>query len=391
MITAFLEKCIGCKLCERACLFGGITVAGKSPKLTELCTGCGICIDVCPKGALQADTPSQHHGHYLERYRGILVIAEQREGSLQKVSCEIVATARQLADARNVEVSAILLGSDIADLASSLVACGADTVYIADAPFLHRYRTQPYVRILSQFIATQKPEIVLVGATTIGRDLAPRLANYFRTGLTADCTGLAIDGDGILLQTRPAFGGNIMATIITPFHRPQMATVRPGVLSAESVKSGIGTIIQLSVSEDPADNLVQILRIVPKEKISASLEHAQVIVSGGRGLGDRKNFAMLQELAQLLGGELGASRGAVDLGWIGHEHQVGQTGKTVRPRIYIACGISGAVQHLAGMQDSDIIVAINNDPHAPIFQAAHFGLVGDLQVIVPELIRQLQR
>jgi len=392
MIHIFSERCIGCKLCERACLFGGITVSGKTPMLTDQCTGCGVCITVCPKQALAAAEHKEVLQHSnLDAYRGILIIAEQREGVLHTVSCELTAAARQLADQRGTQVSAALLGQGISGLAERLVAHGADTVYIADAPFLQRYRTLPYSRILSSLIAELRPEIVLCGATTIGRDLAPRLANHFRTGLTADCTGLAIDRDGTLLQTRPAFGGNIMATITTPRHRPQMATVRPGVLQPQPVRSGSGVIVPLTVTEEPSDDAVQILKTMPKDKPAVSLEQAQVIVAGGRGLGDGKNFTLLQELAQVLNAEIGASRGAVDLGWIGHEHQVGQTGKTVRPKIYIACGISGAVQHLAGMQASDIIIAINNDPYAPIFQTAHFGLVGDVHVIVPELIHQLRQ
>ncbi|MCX8044466.1 MAG: FAD-binding protein [Desulfobacterota bacterium] len=391
MIAIFAEKCIGCRLCERACLFGGIAVSGKTPTLTDQCTGCGACVSICPKGALVADKAQPGQIHHLEAYRGIFVIVEQRSGVLQPVSCELITAARRLADIRGVPLSAVLLGNNISRHALTLVAHGADTVYIADAPFLEHYRTLPYVRILTELIASKTPEIVLLGATTIGRDLAPRLANHFRTGLTADCTDLSIDNDGTLLQTRPAFGGNIMATITTPLHRPQMATVRPGVFTAEPIRTGQGEIVHIPVTECSVDNVVEIVRIEPKQKPAVSLEQAQVIVAGGRGIGEGKYFAMLEELAHLLNGEVGASRGAVDLGWIGHEHQVGQTGKTVRPRIYIACGISGAVQHLAGMQSSDIIIAINNDPHAPIFQSAHIGLLGDVHAIVPEIIRQLRQ
>lgn len=391
MVTLIPEKCIGCRLCERACLFGGISVSGKTPALTDQCTGCGACVDVCAAGAIIASETQTGPEYKQETYRGVWVIAEQRDGQLQSVTVELLGKARELAATRSTGVAAVLLGSGITGLGRKLMQQGADRVFIAEAPFLARYRTLPYARILAGLIETHKPEIVLYGATTMGRDLAPRLANRFRTGLTADCTGLAIADDGILLQTRPAFGGNIMATITTPLHRPQMATVRPGVMQPGVSTGCKGEVISVAVSEDPSDNLVRILKTVKKEKSPVSLERAQVIVSGGRGVADRKNFKMLQDLARLLDGEVGASRGAVDLGWIAHDHQVGQTGKTVRPRIYIACGISGAVQHLAGMQSSDVIIAINKDPHAPILQVAHFALIGDMHKIIPALIQQLQK
>ncbi|MCP4715927.1 MAG: electron transfer flavoprotein subunit alpha/FixB family protein, partial [Deltaproteobacteria bacterium] len=299
--------------------------------------------------------------------------------------------ARMLADERRVPVSAVLLGANIGGLADELIGCGADRVFAADAQFLAQYVTAPYERIVAGLIAEHKPEIVLIGATTMGRDLAPRLANRFRTGLTADCTGLGIDPEeGILLQTRPAFGGNIMATIVTPGHRPQMATVRPGVMQALEPSERQGDIVAVPAAAEDADSLVEIIKTVQKEQGSVALDKAEVIVSGGRGMGTPESFKLLHDLADLFTGQVGASRSVVDLGWIPHDHQVGQTGKTVRPRIYIACGISGAVQHLAGMQSSDIIIAINKDPHAPIFEVANFCLVGDALKIVPELIRQLQ-
>jgi caffeyl-CoA reductase-Etf complex subunit CarE len=389
MIQLLSEKCIGCKLCVKACLFGGIAVDGKVPRLTDSCTGCGACVEVCRVEAIIASGEKTGPAIDLSAYRGVWVFAEQHAGRLHSVTLELLGKARELADARGSEVTAVLLGSGVAALDGELFRHGADRVLLAEASFLADYRTAPYERIVARLICEHKPEVILIGATTTGRDLAPRLANRLRTGLTADCTGLEIGPGGALLQTRPAFGGNIMATIATPHHRPQMATVRPGVMQAGLFENKTGETIRSAVSKEPADGLVQILKTLAREKSSVSLEKAEVIVSGGRGMGEPKNFKLLENLAGLLSGEVGASRAAVDLGWMPHDHQVGQTGKTVKPRIYIACGISGAVQHLAGMQASDIIIAINRDPAAPIFQAATFGMVGDALKIVPELINQL--
>lgn len=391
MITLIPDKCNACKLCEKACLFGGVKLKHKTPVLTEMCTGCGACIDICKAGAIVASGGKSDQLHNIESYKGIWVIAEQRQGHIQPVTLELLGKARQLADVLDTEVSAVLLGDGVSSLGDVLIKHGADSVFVANAPFLGRYRTVPYERIVSGLIEKHKPEVVLFGATTIGRDLAPRLANRFRTGLTADCTGLEMSpDDGVLLQTRPAFGGNIMATITTPCHRPQMATVRPGVMQSIFLPERKGETVCVEVKKKVSDNLVKILKTVRKEKSRVALEKADVIVSGGRGLGDPKNFRLLEELAQILSGQVGASRTTVDMGWIAHDHQVGQTGKTVCPRLYIACGISGAVQHLAGMQNSDVIVAINKDPNAPIFQVANFALVGDINRIIPELIEQLK-
>jgi len=390
MIKLVLEKCIACKLCEKACLFGGIRVENKIPVLTDFCTGCGACVEVCKAGAIESTGEKSGPVHDLKAYKDVFVIAEQREGSLQPVTLELLGKARELADIRGTDVSAILLGAAVENLSDQLIQHGADRVFVSEAEFLKYYRTIPYERIISGIIEAYKPEVVLVGATTFGRDLAPRIANKFRTGLTADCTGLEMSDDGLLLQTRPAFGGNIMATITTPGHRPQMATVRTGVMSAVSFSGRKGETVNIQAVETEKDKLVEVLNQIKKEKKGVLLEKAEVIVSGGRGIGDPKNFKMLEELASLFSGQIGASRAVVDLGWIDHDHQVGQTGKTVKPRIYIACGISGAVQHLAGMQSSDLIIAINKDPHAPILQMAHFGLVGDMHRIIPELIRQLR-
>jgi len=353
---------------------------------------CGVCVDMCKAGAIRAAGRKPGPLCDTSSYHGIWVIAEQRGGLVQPVTLELLGKARELAQIRRTDVAAVVLGPAGKKLAQVLIQHGADRVFVAAAPFLRRYRTIPYERIIAGLIEKHRPEIVLLGATTMGRDLAPRLANRFKTGLTADCTGLEIaSDDGTLLQTRPAFGGNIMATITTPLHRPQMATVRPGVMQAAAVSDRQGATISVRASKKKSDDLVAILRTQKKESSRVALGKAEVIVSGGRGLGDPGKFTLLEELAHVLAGQVGASRAVVDMGWISHEHQVGQTGKTVRPRLYFACGISGAVQHLAGMQDSDIIVAINKDPHAPIFQVATFGLVGDFSRIVPELINQLKQ
>jgi caffeyl-CoA reductase-Etf complex subunit CarE len=358
--------------------------------LTEACTGCGACRDACTFGAIVPDVEAAGPACDPACYRGIWVVAEQRQGLLQPVARELLGKARSLARARSTDVTAVVLGSGIQPLGRQLVDCGADRVFIADAPFLDPYRTAPAERIVARLMKEHWPEVVLLGATTMGRDLAPRLANRFRTGLTADCTGLDISADGLLQQTRPAFGGNIMATITTPHHRPQMATVRPGVMREDVSAGRTGEIIAVPAVPESSDDLVEVLSRIARPKSAVALDKAAVIISGGRGLCRPENFRLLEELAGLVGGQVGASRAAVDMGWIAHDHQIGQTGKTVRPRLYIACGISGAVQHLAGMQRSDVVIAINRDPHAPIFSAAHYGLVGDMHRIIPELIAALR-
>jgi len=390
MINLLTEKCIACSLCVKACLLDGIRLDGKIPVLTDYCTGCGACVDVCKVGAIVSEGKPAPPPD-LSFYTGIWVIAEQQEQGIHPVSFELLGKARELAAVRDCKVAVVLAGNAVGDYGDALIQGGADDVYLVDAPFLYPYRTCPHERIIAGLLEAHKPEIVLVGATCMGRDLAPRLANRFKTGLTADCTGLMIDDQGGgLLQTRPAFGGNIMATIVTEHQRPQMATVRPGVMQAVHSDKRTGTIVKVEVTPDSADDLVRVLQTVVKPGSGVELEKAPVIVSGGRGLQGPDNFSMLSELAELLDGQVGASRAVVDMGWIEHAHQVGQTGKTVKPRLYIACGISGAIQHLAGMQQADVIVAINRDPYAPILKIAHVALVGDVHKIVPELIAQLK-
>lgn len=328
----------------------------------------------------------------LESYKGVMVFAEQREGKLLNVAFELLGKGRMLADNLGVELSAILLGKDIENLSAELIAQGADKVYVADSPVLENYRTEAYTAVISDQINKVKPEILIVGATYIGRDLAPRIAKRLTTGCTADCTGLDIDEkDKLLIQTRPAFGGNLMASIICPNHRPQMCTVRPGVMiPSEKDTSRKGEIVKVEVTLKEDDIDTKVIDVVKEGKKAVNLEDASAIVSGGRGMGAAEDFNILQELCDVIGAELGASRDAVDAGWIDHDHQVGQTGKTVHPHLYIAAGISGAIQHTAGMRDSRVIVAINSDPNAPIFKVADYGVVGDLHDIIPALTKELK-
>jgi electron transfer flavoprotein alpha subunit len=391
MIKLIPEKCVACKQCVKICPFGAIQLEGKTPVLSDACTGCAACVDACKFEAIELSAKKSPGMKHLETYQGIWVIAEQRDGTVLPVTLELLGKARELAQQRSARVAAVLLGSGISRLSTLLFQHGADCIYTSDAPFLKHYRTLPFARIISELIVERKPETVLFGATTMGRDLAPRIANRLGTGLTADCTGLEIQAeDGALLQTRPAFGGNIMATIACPNHRPQMATVRPGVMQAQCMPERSGDVVSVEVKEKPGDSLVEIIKRVKKERSAVELEKARIIVSGGRGIGAQENFKLIKKLAAALEAEVGASRAVVDLGWIHRDHQVGQTGKTVRPVLYIACGISGAVQHLAGMQSSDIIVAINKDPKAPIVSVANFALIGDLNRIIPEMISQLK-
>lgn len=325
------------------------------------------------------------------QYKNVYVFCEQREGKLQNVALELLGEAHKLAADLNQEVYAILLGHDIKGLSKDLIAHGADKVLIVDDKCLETYTTEPYAQAIYQIITNYKPSIVLIGATTIGRDLGPRLSARVTTGLTADCTKLEISEEKELLSTRPAFGGNLMATIICPDHRPQMSTVRPGVMKAmDRDDNRKGEVIEVKVNFDESKFKVKVIKTVKSEGKLVDISEAKILVSGGRGVGSKEGFEMLGELAKVLKGEVSSSRACVDAGIIGHERQVGQTGKTVRPDLYLACGISGAIQHLAGMEESELIIAINKDKYAPIMSVADLGIVGDVNKIIPLLTERLK-
>lgn len=325
-------------------------------------------------------------------YKGVWVFAEQRNDVLLKVSLELLGKGREIADKLGVKLTAVLLGDNLEPMVKKLAEHGADEVIKCESALLKTYSTDAYAKVMCDVINVYKPEILFIGATYMGRDLGPRIAARLETGLTADCTSLDIDSEtNNLLMTRPAFGGNLMATIVCGDHRPQCATVRPGVFEKAAVKAGaVCEVVEFDVNLKEDDLRVKSEEIVKLDKEVVDISEAQFIVSGGRGVGNAENFALLHELAEVLGGTVGASRAAVDSGWVDKSMQVGQTGKTVRPIVYIACGISGAIQHLAGMQESDFIVAINKDESAPIMKLADIALVGDYKKIIPELIEQIR-
>lgn len=391
-VNVIKEKCRGCTICVKNCPFEAITMENKLAVIGIACTGCGVCVEKCPFDAIEKSEEPKDTVD-LSEYRDVWVFAEQREGALMPVVKELLGEGRKLADEIGCSLCSVLCGNHVEGLLDELFEYGADKVYLADHKELESYRTDAYTAVIHDAIKSYKPEIVLLGATHIGRDLGPCLAVRCNTGLTADCTKLEIDEeDKKIKQTRPAFGGNLMATIVCPNHRPQMSTVRPGVMEkAERQEGRKGQVIPISVSFEKDDIRTRILEVVKQAGEAVSLTDAEIIVSGGMGLGGAEGFELLKKLADKLGGVVAASRAAVDAGWIDHSHQVGQTGTTVRPKLYFACGISGAIQHVAGMQNSEQIIAINKNPAAPIFEVADYGIVGDYNQVIPALIEALDK
>jgi electron transfer flavoprotein alpha subunit len=384
------EKCKGCSICIKSCPFDAITMENKLAIINASCTGCGACVETCPFDAIET-IEVEKEATDISGYSGVWVFAEQRDNEIMPVVIELMGEGRNLANEIGTELCAVVCGESVEGITEELIAYGADKVYVADNAELKTYRTDAYTKVIFKAIEKYKPEIVLLGATHIGRDLGPCLAVKAGTGLTADCTKFDIDPeDKKLQQTRPAFGGNLMATIICPNHRPQMSTVRPGVMDkAEYVKERKGEVVNVDVKFAEGEIRTKVVDIVKTIGEKVSLTDAEIIVSGGLGLGNPDGFELLKQLAECLGGTIASSRAAVDAGWIEHSYQVGQTGTTVKPRIYFACGISGAIQHIAGMQKSDYIIAINKNESAPIFEVADYGIVGDLYEVVPALIELL--
>ncbi len=394
-IKVDLEKCIGCSLCVRACAQDAIKIVDKKAVIdTDKCNYCAACVEACKKfNAIEIEKEAGAAAAEAANYSHVGVFIEQRGGEIHGVSYEMLGEGRKLADALGEQLIAVVLGHNLNSKAEELVKFGADKVVYYDGPDLENFRDEIYAGLVSSFIDDQKPSIFLAGATAVGRSFIPKVAAKVYGGLTADCTKLEIDVDKkLLLGTRPAFGGNLMATIICPHHRPQMATVRHKVMKP-AVKDDHrqGEVIVHKVAEGTVQERTNVIDIVKEVESTVNITEADIIVAGGRGMQKPENFEMLRELAEVLGGAVGASRAAVDSGWIPYSHQVGQTGKTVCPKLYIACGISGSVQHQAGMQSSDYIIAVNTDPDADIFQIANLGIVGNALEVVPALTESFRK
>jgi len=368
------DQCTGCGNCVDSCPYGAIELENNMAIVLPNCNLCGICVENCPVEAITLVRDKEPKEKIdLSQYKGVWVIAEHYKKIVHKVAFQLLGKGRELANLLDSKLTFVILGCNFDEHIEDFSEYGMDEIIYIKSPLLKDYYSDLYVKVISELVKEHKPEIILIGATPTGRDFAPRVAKRLHAGLTADCTGLDINPDTKnLLQTRPTFGGNIMATIRTPFSRPQMATVRPGIFKAP-----------IKIKKD-------VLVKVIDYKTPVNLEDAKIIVAGGRGVGSKENFKLIEDLANVLGAELGGSRITVELNWLDPDRQIGQTGVTVSPKLYIACGISGAIQHIVGMENSDIIVAINKDPDAPIFNFAHYGIVGNLHKIIPILIEEIK-
>ena len=387
------DRCDLCELCVQSCPFDALEIVDGELTVGDDCVLCGACIEHCPVKALAIVEEREAKRHTPAPCSGVWIVAEQGAEGVNPVAFELIAKGRELADRRGARLSAVLVGAGLDAAAQSLRSYPVDAFLLAEAPALAQRQSETHAAALAELIEKERPEIVLCGATSWGRSFFPRVAALVGTGLTADCTGLDIDQErGLLLQTRPAFGGNIMATIVCPNHRPQMATVRPGVLPRPQPGPERDVdMVRFAPSPAALESAVKVLEVRVERACGASIAEASAIVAGGRGVGSAEGFKVIRELADALGAAVGASRAAVDAGWIPYAHQVGQTGRTVQPELYVACGISGAVQHLVGMKSAGTVIAVNKDPRAPIFQVADFALVGDLHVVVPRLTEAVRR
>jgi len=393
MLEVDIEACIGCKICERVCPFGAIIVdpETKKAKVLEGCTLCGTCVNSCPENALNIERKAISEEE-IAKFKNVFIWGEWEyktgEIKIKNVVLELLGKGREIADKLGESLGVILPGKDVKHLIPELFHHGADIVYLCEHELLDNYSTDGFTNVIASVIATEKPSVVLYGATPNGRDLAPRIAARLSLGLTADCTGLDINSSRQLVQTRPAFGGNIMASILSPYTRPQMSTVRPGVFSKPKPDiNRSGEIREFEVTLKSISIRTKIIEETLLEDGGINIEEAKILVSAGRGIGNKENLEIISEMAKVIDGTVSGSRALVDLGWIPHPQQVGQSGKTVAPTLYFALGISGAIQHLVGMSSSDTVVAINKDPDATIFDVADFGIVGDMMEIIPEFIK----
>lgn len=382
------QKCVGCGLCTKACPSNALSMENSIAVVNDQCTACSFCIDACPCGAIKLES-SKSSETDLSEFSDIWVFIEHQNNQILDVSYELIGKARELADKKQCRVCSVMIGKDVSDYTKELIAYGSDLVYLCDTESSDENLYNYYTDVFTKLVEDYKPDIVLIGATGLGRSLAPRIAARVKTGLTADCTILDVDETGLLMQTRPAFGGNLMATIVCPNHRPQMASVRPGIMLAnEADYSRQGEVVVVDYVE-PLDESIRIV----KEIIAPSAEtiaESEVIIDVGRGIGSQKNMKLAERLAELLGGKVGVTRPLVDTGWGEHTNQIGQTGTSVAPKLLIAIGVSGAIQHLAGISRAETIIAINIDSEAPIFNIANYKIVGDSVEVMTTLISQLE-